>query len=162
MSPNYRFQSNLLRSSFFPELREATCFLWSSNKETLFSWRRALFLKHNGVQRAALLELLNIDVSRDFFDLFYQHLFKITTGPTPLRFPFNLIVFNHFDGYLVQQVRHFFSSWSFIMMSGLLIEFDFFFGYNRHVPDDSTHFTFIFCYLSATLMLYSLLIFQRM
>ena len=28
--------------------------------------------------------------------------------------------------------RHFFSSWSFIVMSGLLVELDFFFGINRH------------------------------
>ena len=53
---------------------------------------------------AGLLEVLNIDVSRDFFDLFYQHLFIITTVPTSLRFPYNLIPSNHFDGYLVQRV----------------------------------------------------------
>ena len=34
------------------------------------------------------------------------------------------------------------------MMSGLLVEFDFFFGINRHVPEDSTCFTFIFCFFS--------------
>ena len=50
------------------------------------------------------MELLNIDVSRDFFDLFYQNLFIITTGPTSLRFSYNLIAFNHFDGYLVHKV----------------------------------------------------------
>ena len=60
--------------------------------------------KKNEVWRAALLEVLNIDVSRDFFDLFYQNFFIITTGPKYLRFPYNLIAFNHFDGYLVQQV----------------------------------------------------------
>ena len=43
-----------------------------------------------------------------------------------------------------------------------MVEFDFFFGITRHVPEDSTCFIFIFCYLSATLMLYSLQIFQRM
>ena len=64
-------------------------------------------LKNNGVYRAGLLEVLNIDVSRDFFDLFYKHLFIITTGPTSLRFPYNLIAFNHFDGYLVQRVSIF-------------------------------------------------------
>ena len=50
------------------------------------------------------MELLNIDVSRDFFDPFYQHLFKITPGPTSLRYPYNLMASNHFDGYLVQRV----------------------------------------------------------
>ena len=37
------------------------------------------------------------------------------------------------------------------MMSGLLSEFDFFFGINRHVPDDSTCFTFIFRHFDAVL-----------
>ena len=60
--------------------------------------------KKNWVYRAGLLEVLNVDVSRDFFDLFYQNLFIIATGPTSLRFPYNVIAFNYFDGYLVHQV----------------------------------------------------------
>ena len=39
-----------------------------------------------------------------FSTYFYQNVFIITTGPTSLRFPYNLIAFNYFDGYLVHQV----------------------------------------------------------
>lgn len=51
-----------------------------------------------------------------------------------MRFPYNLIAFNHFDWYLVQRVGIFSAlGLSIITMSGLLIEFDFFFCINRHV-----------------------------
>ena len=54
MSPNDHFQSILFRSCYCPELREATIFLWSSLRETLFSWCRALWKKKWALSRGLI------------------------------------------------------------------------------------------------------------
>ena len=49
--------------------------------------------------------------------------------------------------------RHFFSSWSFIMMLGILNLISVF-SVNRHTPEDSTGFIFIFCYCLWSMLHY--------
>ena len=49
--------------------------------------------------------------------------------------------------------RHFFSSWSFIMMLGQLNLISIF-SVNRHAPEDNTGFIFIFCYCLWSMLHY--------